>query len=559
MQPIQDDRQEFLPVRPVESGSMMTRDGVRLDADIYRPAASGDYPVLLMRQAYGRRIASTVCYAHPAWYAAHGYVVVVQDVRGRGTSEGTFALGEHERADGADAVAWASALDGTTGEVGMYGFSYQGYTQLMAALDAGPELKAVIPAMAPWDGRTTWAFENGAFRFQGNLSVATQMAAETARRNGDAQAYAELQRASRGLPVLDARPARPASLERHLASGHYRKWLDTPLQDPYWDAISPGRHVDRLAGRQLPMLFVGGWYDTHLHGVLSAFRSLSQAGARNLELVVGPWVHIPWARRVGDVDFGPHAHPDTDRLNIGWFDLWLKGKARDREPDPVRLFDLGAKVWRGFRSWPEAPVRWGLSSGGKAAIDTRDGRLDRGKPAPSACQTDRLVHDPWRPAPTVGGAFGSPPGPIDRRDADARGDVLTFTSAPLSEEITLAGNVAADLSVSCDAGSVDLSCVLSRVAPTGQVHQIAEGYASFGTVAGRSVVTVPMRATCATLAAGEALRLSVALASFPAYPVNPGTGVRPTDAAGVDAQIITLDLDLGGETVLRTSVAVQAT
>ena len=91
-----------MKVRPVETGTMRTRDGVRLDADIYRPDGDGPWPVLLLRQAYGRRVAATVVYAHPAWYAAQGYIVVVQDVRGRGTSEGFFKALEHEAADGAD-------------------------------------------------------------------------------------------------------------------------------------------------------------------------------------------------------------------------------------------------------------------------------------------------------------------------------------------------------------------------------------------------------------------------------------------------------------------------
>ena len=116
-----------------ETLSMLTRDGVRLDADIYRPDAEGTYPVLLMRQPYGKTIASTVVYAHPTWYADQGYIVVIQDVRGRGTSEGEFKLFANEIADGFDTVNWAANLPGSNGNVGMYGFSYQGMTQLYAA------------------------------------------------------------------------------------------------------------------------------------------------------------------------------------------------------------------------------------------------------------------------------------------------------------------------------------------------------------------------------------------------------------------------------------------
>ncbi|NEP41203.1 MAG: CocE/NonD family hydrolase, partial [Okeania sp. SIO2H7] len=128
----------MMKVRQKETASMLTRDGVRLDADIYRPVGDGEFPVLLMRQPYGRAIASTVVYAHPKWYAARGYIVVIQDVRGRGTSEGEFKLFTTEIEDGFDTVNWAAKLSGSNGKVGMYGFSYQGMTQLYAA-SAKPE------------------------------------------------------------------------------------------------------------------------------------------------------------------------------------------------------------------------------------------------------------------------------------------------------------------------------------------------------------------------------------------------------------------------------------
>ena len=123
----------MLKVRPKETASMLTRDGIRLDADIYRPDAEDQFPVLLMRQPYGRAIASTVVYAHPIWYAAQGYIVVIQDVRGRGTSQGEFRLFVNETQDGEDTINWAATLPGSNGKVGMYGFSYQAMTQLYAA------------------------------------------------------------------------------------------------------------------------------------------------------------------------------------------------------------------------------------------------------------------------------------------------------------------------------------------------------------------------------------------------------------------------------------------
>ena len=170
----------------LESRALLTRDGIRLDADIYRPQSDEKLPILLMRQPYGRNIASTVVYAHPRWYAAQGYIVVIQDVRGRGTSEGEFSLFAHEVEDGEDTLAWLADLPGSTGEVGMYGFSYQGMTQLYASASLAPNLKALCPAMIAWDLYRDWATENGAFCLQMNLGWAVQLAAASAQRRGDA-------------------------------------------------------------------------------------------------------------------------------------------------------------------------------------------------------------------------------------------------------------------------------------------------------------------------------------------------------------------------------------
>ena len=140
----------------MNSVSMQTRDGIRLDADVYLPsliAPGQTFPVLLMRQPYGRSIASTVVYAHPSWYASQGYIVVIQDVRGRGISEGVFSLFESEIEDGYDAVMWAANLPHSNGLVGMYGFSYQGMTQLYAAAHRPEALKTICPRPCP-DGST---------------------------------------------------------------------------------------------------------------------------------------------------------------------------------------------------------------------------------------------------------------------------------------------------------------------------------------------------------------------------------------------------------------------
>jgi putative CocE/NonD family hydrolase len=286
------------------------------------------------------------------------------------------------------------------------------------------------------------------------------------------------------------------------------------------------------------MLFVGGWYDSHLPGTLAAFHHFAAAAAAPTRLVVGPWAHFPWARELGGLDFGAAAVTDIDRLQVRWFDHWLKGRDGGLlAAPPVRLFEIGRNAWRDLPAWPRGETVLHLAGSGRAAVDEADGSLEPRAPAGEGVEC--LVHDPWRPAP------GTPPGPADRAAVDARTDVLTFTTAPLVDELRLAGDVAATLWVDGDAPSFDVACVLSHVTHDGRVHPLAQGYRVVGAAAAQPV-SVPMRATCASLAPGERLRLSIAAAAFPCYPVNPGTGQNPTEAALMDARIITLRVRHGG-------------
>ncbi len=225
----------MLRVTGPETASMTMADGVRLDADLYRPAEGGPFPILLMRQPYGRRIASTVVFAHPRWYAAQGYIVVIQDVRGTGSSEGTFRAFESERADGAETVAWAAALPGSTGRVGMYGFSYQGMTQLLALAGGAPALGALAPVMVGWDLHGDWAYEGGAFRLADSVGWGIQMAGIRAGYEKDHEAFLALSRAARALPLADETPAYPDVLRRYSHYGHFTDWVESePADAAYW-------------------------------------------------------------------------------------------------------------------------------------------------------------------------------------------------------------------------------------------------------------------------------------------------------------------------------------
>ena len=522
------------PVRPKQTVSMQTRDGVTLDADIYKPDRPESFPVLLMRQPYGRAIASTVVYAHPSWYAAQGYIVVIQDVRGRGSSAGEFDLFAHEIEDGEDAVNWAAALPQSSGAVGMYGFSYQGMTQLYAAANRPAALKTLCPAMIGYDLYQDWAYEGGAFCYQLNLGWAIQLASETTRRKGDLEAYRTLYAAARGLPITDPVDLQSGILRRLAPDSHYHDWLRHSEPDDYWQQLSPQSHMQAV---DLPMLHIGGWFDTHLSGTWRFYKEMAGRSAYPQHLIVGPWAHLPWGRRVGGLDYGAEANSPIDRLQIRWFDQVLKGiETGLLDEPPVCLFEMGKNQWRRFAQIPDGQSAYYLHTTGLAAMDEREGKLVT--ELQNSELPDTFVHDPWRPVPAQGGHAAFPAGAFERSAIDCRTDVLTYTSEPLESDLHLAGEITVEICCAADAPSFDLCAILSEV-KNGAVYNFTQGY--------RRVIAPPdiaatyqitLQPTCICLPQGSTLRLSVSAACFPAYAVNPGWLPKSPTSGGLSEPVV---------------------
>lgn len=534
----------MLTLRPKQTASLITRDGVRLDADIYQPEGDGPYPVLLMRQPYGREIASTVVYAHPQWYAAHGYIVVIQDVRGRGTSQGEFHLFTHELEDGLDTINWAAQLPGSTGELGMYGFSYQGMTQLYAASGKPKALKTICPAMIAYDLYADWAYEGGAFCLAGNLSWALQLAAETARLKNDAIAHQILYSASRNLPIHGREPRLDETLRKYCPDAFYYRWLEHAEPDDYWQDLSP-----KLDAVDLPMLHIGGWFDPYLRGTLRWYHELAGRSSYPQHLIVGPWAHLPWGRKVGELDYGAAAASPVDLIQVNWFNQFLKGQDTGRlDMPPISVFEMGSNRWRSLSKWPKHPHKsFYLSSTGLANMSDKEGFLiENPPPNPSV---DRWVHDPWRPFPALGGHVYSPFGACDRSLLECRTDTVTYTSEPLTETLCILGEAIVEVYVQASTHSFDLCAILSQVQPDGRVYNFTQGYLCV--TEPQSYQQIRLQSTCIQLPIGSSLRLSLSGACFPAYPVNPGTGQNPGQTRLIDAQIISFSLQSGGASPSR--------
>ena len=500
-------------------------DGVRLCSRIWTPADEGPWPVLLMRQPYGRAIASTVTYAHPCWYTGHGYAVVVQDVRGRGGSEGTFSGFAQEAADGSSTLAWLRQQSWCNGRIGSYGFSYQGLTQLLLA-DPDQLPDALAPAMCGLDERLHWACSGGAHWWALGLGWGLQLAAQGCRRRSDDAGWRRIRRSLEDGHFLQEGPA---LLEQFDPDGMARRWLDSAPADPgAWPCHQPPEALWRR-----PMLLIGGWHDPHLAGVLDLWRR-ARGGGGSPELRIGAWSHLQWQGGI-------------DALQLAFFNRHLKGEGEPKPREPLLLQNLGDQHWQPCSPEQNSGQRWTLASNGLAAVDCQEGQL---LPPPQTGERQALVlvHDPWRPLPGRGGPLGLDAGPVERSDLDQRTDVACF-NGPISEgPLELLGQPQLRITAAADQLGFDLCVALSVLRPDGTALQVSTGVARFlGEACLRPQARlVHLQPLLLTLAPGERLRLSIGLAAWPQIAVNPGDGSQPRDGTGPTHRTISVELQLAG-------------
>ena len=499
-----------------ETASMNTSDGFKLVADIYRPLTKEKLPVLLMRQPYGKAIASTVVYAHPCWYARHDYIVVIQDVRGRGDSEGEFELFATEIQDGKETLDWVVSLESCNGKVGMYGFSYQGMTQLYAAISQHSALKTICPSMIAFDLYSDWAYENGAFCYHLNLAWAIQLAAETARLKKDLRAYKILYLASRNLPINDISFPLEEALRKYCPSNFYYQWLNHPENDLYWQKLSPKTYFSPV---DLPMLHIGGWFDPYLRGNFNLYQEMVKKSKFQQCLIVGPWGHIPWGNTLGDRHYTQTANNNINEAQISWFDKYLKGKENvDFLDRNINLFQMGSNKWKKLdRLSIEKNTIFYLKSTGLANLRDDDGKLIINNSENNQEQEDIIVHDWWRSIPSLGGHATVPSGSFERRKLDDRSDIITYTSDVLSEELEIIGQIELAIYAQADSEVFDLSAIMSQVFPDGKVYNFTQGYIKVKKIDLETPIKIQLQPTCIKLAKNTAIRLSLSASNFPAY------------------------------------------
>jgi putative CocE/NonD family hydrolase len=460
------------------------RDGTILRADLYRPQTPEPVPVILMRTQYGKSSAQIQPsrYQSPDWFASHCYLVVVQDVRGQGSSDGTFSEFTHDQDDGYDSVEWAAALPGSNGKVGMYGSSYVGATQWLAAVTTPPHLTTIVPANTASDYYDGWTYEGGEFRLAFVEPWAIGSIATTAAMNRrDDVTVRELKAAAaNSTQWLNFRPYKdlpPLHPESPTVAPWYFDWIRHSTRDDYWKRWSIR---ERYAAVKIPVLDIEGWYDAFLAGGTENFAGMITHGGtldarNNQRLVIGPWDHLDWGRTdSGEAptlrEIGPVADSPINDLMLSWYDHFLKGKDNGVWGQPrVDYFLMGANKWKSATSWPLPQTRWtNYYLSGDGGLSQRSGGLITSPPGADQ-KPDTYVYDPADPAPSLGGhsccgALSGPQGPYDQTPVEQRSDVLVYSSDPLTTDTEVTGPATVHLWAASSAPDTDFTAKLTREA-----------------------------------------------------------------------------------------------
>ena len=511
------------------------RDGVSLSCDIYSPRGqSGPFPVILVRTPYNNMTEREV--ETGEFFVQHGYVYVIQDVRGRNDSEGDFYPWVDEFNDGHDAIEWIAAQPWCDGNVGMNGGSYVAGVQWQAAMMGSRHLKCIVPRAIGDDLHESPYYQGGAFALALNVTWAFWAGEGRVWQNVDRYNWPQLLQA---LPIKDI--AKLAGKDVKFL----QDWIDHPDYDDYWKALSV---KERYEDVEVPVFHMSGWYDLFPAGTFSNYLGMQERGGsllarNNQKVVIGPWTHsLSTLTHAGDRDFGMESMADIRGMELKWYDHWLKGidNGIEKEP-PIRLFVMGTNEWRDEHEWPLARTRFTpyyFHSGGSATTLNGDGALST--QAPTDESPDSYEYNPAFPTPTLGGGSccGDKvprPGAFDQRDVEGRSDVLVYTSEPLDEDMEVTGPIIVKLHASTDARDTDFAAKLTDVHPDGYSLNLCDGIirGRYRETTERQVLlepgtvyefTIDLWVTSNVFKKGHRIRVDIASSNFPRFDRNPNTG-----------------------------------
>jgi len=497
------------------------RDGVELLADHYQPATANPVGTLLVRCPYGRGFPFSTMYA--GVYAARGYHVVFQSVRGTFGSGGVFDPMVNEKADGADTVEWLRNQPWFTGTFATIGLSYLGFTQWALLADPPPEMKAAVITVGVHDpSGPRWGA--GSFGLNDFLGWSDLVAHQEGPRLRSAirqvRARRALSRATSGLPAGEAG-------RTLLGKGAtwWEDWLGHPeADDPFWAERSAW---DALQRADIPVLLIGGWQDVFLEQTLTQYDALKRRGV-DVAMTVGSWTHTQVMYKGAST---------VIRESLDWFDTHLGGTGTTRSP--VRI-EVNGKGWTDLPEWPPAMPE-------RVLYLQPTGRLGDAAPPDTAPPT-RFTYNPVDPTPTVGGRMLAPEGGY-RKDAKLaeRPDVLCFTGDRLPADLYVVGTPVIELTHSSDNPYHDIFVRISEVDAKGVSRNVSDGYRRSATLSGDpGTVRIELDGTAHRFRAGSRIRVLVAGGSHPRFVRNLGTSEPLVSARELMVSTHTVHLGEGG-------------
>ena len=505
------------------------RDGVELVADHYVPAGE---PVgtLLLRGPYGRGFPFSLLYG--ALYAARGYRVLMQSVRGTFGSGGTFTPMVHEAADGADTVAWLRQQPWFTGRFATIGISYLGFTQWALLQDPPPELAAAVITAGPHDfSESAWG--TGSFTvndFLGWSHLVAHQEDPGRIRAGIRQLRSQksVMRAAGELPL-------GAAGRELLGAGApwWESWLDHPDDNaPFWDTMRFGAALDRV---QVPVLLIGGWQDLFLQQTLQQYRHLRDRGV-DVALTMGPWTHTQLLF---------HGLRTIAQESQDWLDTHLGGRGAASRRSRVH-FHVAGEGWREAADWSPTTAEHALYLQPGGGLTHSPPSSAAGSPASMATSVS-FRYDPADPTPTIGGRLLSPDGGYrDDTPLTARSDVLSFTTDVLNEDLCVIGNPVAELAHSSDNPHIDVFVRISEVDGKGRSRNVSDGFRRL--TSPTDSVRLELDTIAHRFRAGSRIRVLIAGGSHPRYARNLGTGEAM--ATGGELKPSTHELHFGASRVL---------
>lgn len=499
-------------------------DGYQLSTHIYKPVGEGPWPVVMMRTPYGQTTGDSILVGQE--YAKRGIAYVQQYCRGKGGSEGTYAPNTYEKEDGTALMNWICAQDWCE-SLGIQGMSYMAYCAWCLADDLNPKVKCMYVEEYGVD-RHISLYKDGLFRQDIMSGWAIDNAEEdiTKPEKNPASPYFEqylyMPQVTMDVDMLGAELS------------WYRDWItNTNYNDAYWNEGVWAQLKNVPAQVDIPVTVVAGLYDHHLEGTLLGYERLNDKTKANSRLLLGPWNH-GYGITPSHIDASHAGDINVTRDTFNWFYSIL---VDDVIPEGnVQVYFIEEDEWVTLDNWPieaDGSKTYYLTTQGNSVHDKA---FTLSAENQDAQDTIQYAYDPKDPVISSGGetlfTWSAKRGSQPQPEIGYRSDVISFVTEPLTEDLSIAGKISADLTVSTDVDDTCFTYTVSEVGPDGATYNIRSGITTLAyrndplgdrqTYTPNEVVEITIETLPITwnVKAGNRIRVDITSSNFPEYSVH---------------------------------------